>query len=63
MGKSAKTHCPECGTEPEVNLEVMGGLSDSVVKATAEEIVMEIQCRADNCNRVWRAVYCFAGNQ
>jgi len=63
MGKQARTHCPECGTEPEINLEKMGGLSDAAVKATAEEIVMEIECSADNCTRVWRAVYAFAGNQ
>jgi len=55
--------CPACGTEAEIVLEKMGGLSDAIVKSTSEEIVMEIACKDNNCSAVWRAVYSFTGNQ
>jgi len=61
--QETKCTCPACGTEAEIVLEKMGGLSDAVVKADSEEVVMEIECESDNCTAVWRAVYAFVGNQ
>lgn len=63
MRQDVRTHCPECNTEADVSLVTAEGLNDAVVKATSEEVVLEISCKESDCNNVWRAVYAFAGNQ
>jgi len=63
MGLSTNSRCPKCNTKADVQLVDKNGLVDSIVKATSEEVVMEIACKEDNCNKVWRATFCFAGNQ
>lgn len=63
MRLDTNTRCPKCDTKADVQLADKDGLVDSVVKATSEEVVMEVSCKEEDCNRVWRAVYAFAGNQ
>lgn len=63
MSQDAISKCPDCGTKVDVELVNRHGLADSLVKATAAEAIIEVCCKEDGCNRVWRAVYGFAGNQ
>jgi hypothetical protein len=55
--------CKGCGATAEIELVDEYGLRDSIVKATEEEVILEIACKEDGCYCVWRAVYAFAGNQ
>lgn len=59
MPENIKNRCPECNTKADVNMNVDNKSSDVVVKATSEEVVMELTCNAPDCNKVWRAVYSF----
>ena len=63
MGLSARSRCPECDTEAQVALDDTQEPTDSIVKATSEEVIIETACQNGSCSRVWRAVYTFAGNQ
>ena len=63
MGLNANSRCPECDTKVYVQLADKDGLVDSVVRATSEEVIMEVSCKEEDCDRVWRVVYAFAGNQ
>lgn len=63
MGKPANSRCPECDTQVNVQMVDQDGLNDAVVKATSEEVVLELACKEPDCSCVWRAVYAFAGNQ
>jgi hypothetical protein len=58
-----RTHCPECDTEAFVMVCERVEITDSVVKDTSEEVVLEIKCKEPDCSNVWRAVYSFTGNQ
>lgn len=62
MSSNTRARCPNCDTEADVKLADANGLVDSVVKATSEEVVMEIGCKEPDCTAVWRAVYTFTGN-
>lgn len=63
MGKPANSRCPECDTKVDVQLTDDLTSDDKVVKATSEEVVLDVGCKEPDCSRVWRAVYAFAGNQ
>lgn len=63
MELNTKASCPECGTEADVQMVDENGLKDAVVKVTSEEVVLELGCKEQSCNRVWRAVYSFTGNE
>lgn len=63
MGEDTQAHCPECGTVADVQLVNEEGNRATPLKASNEEILLEIVCDSDSCNNVWRAVYAFVGNQ
>lgn len=63
MGMNANTRCPRCGVKADVQLDNEDGFCDVIAVSNSEEIVVEIGCKQEDCNKVWRAVYAFAGNQ